>query len=38
MGGVDNNMEEINNSVEVLAEIFSQQYWKNEKVNGQGTT
>ncbi len=34
IGGVDNTMEELNNSVEALAEIISEQYWQNEKVNG----
>jgi len=34
VGGVDNNMKELKNTVEALAEAISQLYWKAEKVNG----
>lgn len=34
VGGVDNNMKELKNTVEALAEAISQIYWKAEKVNG----
>lgn len=34
VGGVDNNMKELINTVEALAEAISQIYWKAEKVNG----
>ncbi len=32
-GGVDNDLEELNNSAEAVAEVFSEYYWKAEKVN-----
>ncbi|ENH97525.1 stage II sporulation protein P [Gracilibacillus halophilus YIM-C55.5] len=34
-GGVDNTMEELYNTSEVLAEIFSEYYWNAEKVSGE---
>lgn len=34
VGGVDNNMKELKNTVEALADAISQIYWKAEKVNG----
>lgn len=34
VGGVDNNMKELKNTVKALAEAISQIYWKAEKVNG----
>ncbi|CAM4021636.1 stage II sporulation protein P [Mesobacillus thioparans] len=34
VGGVDNNMKELKNTVEALAEAISQIYWKAEEVNG----
>jgi stage II sporulation protein P len=33
-GGVDNTFEELFNSAEALAEVFSDYYWKAEKVDG----
>lgn len=33
-GGVDNNMDELNRSIEVFAEVFSEYYWKAEEVSG----
>lgn len=33
-GGVENNMEELNRSIEAFAEVFSEYYWKAEEVNG----
>ncbi|MBM6617420.1 stage II sporulation protein P [Bacillus suaedaesalsae] len=35
MGGVDNDMAELKNTVNVLAEVISENYWKAEKVNGE---
>ncbi|WP_079509229.1 stage II sporulation protein P [Mesobacillus jeotgali] len=34
VGGVDNDMKELKNTVEALAETISQIYWKAEEVNG----
>ncbi|PEZ02182.1 stage II sporulation protein P [Bacillus sp. AFS018417] len=34
VGGVDNSEEELNRSIDALAEAFSEYYWKAEKVNG----
>ncbi|MFB9757615.1 stage II sporulation protein P [Ectobacillus funiculus] len=34
VGGVDNTAEELNRSIDALAEAFSEYYWKAEKVNG----
>jgi stage II sporulation protein P len=34
VGGVDNNMKELKNTIEALAEVISQIYWKAEEVNG----
>ncbi|MFD2443620.1 stage II sporulation protein P [Bacillus sp. CGMCC 1.16607] len=34
VGGVENNLEEIKNTVNILAEAISQQYWKAIEVNG----
>jgi stage II sporulation protein P len=34
VGGVDNTMEELYNTTEVFAEIFSEYYWDAEKVSG----
>lgn len=33
-GGVDNNMEELNRSIEAFAEVLSEYYWKAEEVSG----
>lgn len=33
-GGVENNMEELNRSIEAFAEVFSEYYWKAEEVSG----
>ncbi|MCF6137325.1 stage II sporulation protein P [Pseudalkalibacillus berkeleyi] len=33
VGGVDNNLEEIQRSMEAFAEVFAEYYWKDEKVN-----
>ncbi|GAE91129.1 stage II sporulation protein P [Gracilibacillus boraciitolerans JCM 21714] len=33
-GGVDNTMEELYNTSEVFAEIFSEYYWDAQKVSG----
>jgi stage II sporulation protein P len=33
-GGVENNMEELNQSIEAFAEVFSEYYWKAEEVSG----
>jgi stage II sporulation protein P len=33
-GGVDNDLTELYNTIEAFAEIFSEYYWKAEKVNG----
>ncbi|MBO0959438.1 stage II sporulation protein P [Neobacillus sp. MM2021_6] len=32
-GGVDNTFEELNNSADALADVFSEYYWQAEKVN-----
>ncbi|MED4530781.1 stage II sporulation protein P [Metabacillus fastidiosus] len=37
-GGVDNNMEELKNAVEAVADVFSEHYWKAEKVDGNAQT
>ncbi|MEH7458160.1 stage II sporulation protein P [Bacillus pseudomycoides] len=34
VGGVDNTLEELYNTIDVLAEVFSKYYWEAEKVNG----
>lgn len=34
VGGVDNTTEELNRAIDVLAEAFSEYFWKAEKVNG----
>jgi stage II sporulation protein P len=34
VGGVDNTVEELNRSIDILAEAFSEYYWQAEKVNG----
>ncbi|KEK20001.1 stage II sporulation protein P [Bacillus manliponensis] len=34
IGGVDNTLEELYNTVDVLTEAFSEYYWEAEKVNG----
>ncbi|WLR56933.1 stage II sporulation protein P [Mesobacillus subterraneus] len=34
VGGVDNNMKELKNTIEALAEAISQIYWEAEEVNG----
>ncbi|WP_408006219.1 stage II sporulation protein P [Pseudalkalibacillus sp. A8] len=36
VGGVDNNLEEIQRSTEAFAEVFAEYYWKDEKVNAGG--
>lgn len=33
VGGVDNTLEELYNSIDVLAEAFGKYYWDAEKVN-----
>ncbi len=33
MGGVDNTMEQLYNTTEVFAEVFSEYYWNAEKVS-----
>lgn len=33
-GGVENNMEELNRSIEAFAEVFTEYYWKTEEVSG----
>ena len=33
-GGVDNNLEELKNTVSAVADVFSEYYWQAEKVNG----
>ncbi|MED1865852.1 stage II sporulation protein P [Fictibacillus nanhaiensis] len=33
MGGIDNNLEELMNTSEAFADVFSEQYWDAEKVN-----
>lgn len=35
VGGVDNNMEELSNTVKAFSDVFSENYWKAEKVNAQ---
>ncbi|WP_028400025.1 stage II sporulation protein P [Ectobacillus panaciterrae] len=34
VGGVDNTVEELNRTIDILAEAFSEYYWQAEKVNG----
>ncbi|WP_273129810.1 stage II sporulation protein P [Metabacillus sp. HB246100] len=34
-GGVDNNMDELKNSVSAIADVFSEFYWQAEKVNSE---
>ncbi|MGP4079625.1 stage II sporulation protein P [Pseudalkalibacillus sp. R45] len=36
VGGVDNNLEEIQRSLSAFAEVFTEFYWKDEKVNAGG--
>lgn len=36
-GGVENNMEELDNSIKAFAEIFSEYYWDAEEVSGNGS-
>lgn len=36
-GGVDNNLEELKNTVAAVADVFSEYYWQAEKVNATGT-
>lgn len=33
-GGVDNNLDELKNSVSAVSDVFSEYYWQAEKVNG----
>ncbi|MCC3648718.1 stage II sporulation protein P [Cytobacillus oceanisediminis] len=33
-GGVENNLDELNNSINAFADVFSDYYWKAEPVNG----
>jgi stage II sporulation protein P len=33
-GGVENNLDELNNSIKAFADVFSDYYWKAEPVNG----
>jgi stage II sporulation protein P len=33
-GGVENNIDELNRSIEAFAEVFSEYYWKAEEVSG----
>jgi len=35
VGGVDNNMEELTNTVKAFSDVFSENFWKAEKVNAQ---
>jgi stage II sporulation protein P len=35
VGGVDNNMEELTNTVKAFSDVFSEYYWQAEKVNAQ---
>jgi stage II sporulation protein P len=32
-GGVENNLDELNNSINAFADVFSDYYWKAEPVN-----
>ncbi|MCS0788202.1 stage II sporulation protein P [Cytobacillus firmus] len=34
-GGVENNLDELNNSIKVFADVFSDYYWKAEPVNAE---
>jgi len=34
-GGVDNNLDELKNTIAAVADIFSEYYWQAEKVNGE---
>ncbi len=36
VGGVDNNLEEIQRSMDAFADVFAEFYWKDEKVNAGG--
>ncbi|KAB2334782.1 stage II sporulation protein P [Cytobacillus depressus] len=36
-GGVENDLTELYNSIDVFAEIFNEHYWKAEMVNGKGS-
>lgn len=36
-GGVDNNLEELKNTVAAVADVFSEYYWQAEKVNSNAT-
>jgi stage II sporulation protein P len=35
-GGVENNLDELNHSIEAFSEVFSEYYWKAEAVNAEG--
>ncbi|PWW29615.1 stage II sporulation protein P [Cytobacillus oceanisediminis] len=35
-GGVENNLDELNHSIEAFSEVFSEYYWKAETVNAEG--
>ncbi|MBY0123669.1 stage II sporulation protein P [Bacillus sp. S/N-304-OC-R1] len=37
IGGVDNDLTELYNSIDVFADVFSEFYWKAEMVNGKGS-
>lgn len=34
-GGVDNNLDELKNTIAAVADVFSEYYWQAEKVNGE---
>jgi stage II sporulation protein P len=36
-GGVDNNLDELKNTVAAVSDVFSEYYWQAEKVNGNTT-
>lgn len=37
-GGVDNNLDELKNTIAAVADVFSEYYWQAEKVNGDTNT
>ncbi len=37
-GGVDNNLDELKNTIAAVADVFSEYYWDAEKVNGDTST
>ncbi|MDQ0231577.1 stage II sporulation protein P [Metabacillus malikii] len=37
-GGVDNNLDELKNTVAAVADVFSEYYWQAERVNSNGAT